>query len=136
MQFKLSAIALALATLAVATPTTAPSPGNVCCNSVQDASAPGISTILAGLGIDVSSVTGLVGLGCSPHHCCRCRQWRMVQSLWAAFQSLSKLQVLPTGHSSTSSAHRIEESETISSYIVTDQFSNALVILNPWFTGG
>ncbi|KAJ7592350.1 hydrophobin 2 [Mycena floridula] len=69
MQFKLSAIALALATLAVATPTsrtTAPtSPGNVCCTSVQDASSPGISTILAGLGIDASSVTGLVGLGCS-----------------------------------------------------------------------
>ncbi|KAJ7588127.1 hydrophobin 2 [Mycena floridula] len=69
MQFKLSAIALALATLAVATPTartTAPSPGNVCCKSVQDASSPGIATILAGLGINASSVTGLVGLGCSP----------------------------------------------------------------------
>ncbi|KAJ7588123.1 hydrophobin 2 [Mycena floridula] len=71
MQFKLSAIALALATLAVATPTrrndTPPpaSPGTVCCTSVQDASSPGISTILAGLGIDASSVTGLVGLGCS-----------------------------------------------------------------------
>ncbi|KAJ7574999.1 hydrophobin 2 [Mycena floridula] len=71
MQFKLSAIALALATLAVATPTsrggTEPtSPGDVCCTSVQDASSPGISTILALLGINVSSVTGLVGLGCSP----------------------------------------------------------------------
>ncbi|KAJ7591622.1 hydrophobin 2 [Mycena floridula] len=70
MQFKLSAITLALATLAVATPTVRndkpTSPGNVCCSSVQDASAPGISSILALLGINVSSVTGLVGLGCSP----------------------------------------------------------------------
>ncbi|KAJ7587122.1 hydrophobin 2 [Mycena floridula] len=68
MQFKLSAITLALATLAVATPTirTAAPPGTECCSSVQDASAPGISTILALLGINVSSVTGLVGLGCSP----------------------------------------------------------------------
>ncbi|KAJ7591623.1 hypothetical protein C8J56DRAFT_936008, partial [Mycena floridula] len=64
MQFKLSAITLALATLAVATPTVRndkpTSPGNVM------PSAPGISSILALLGINVSSVTGLVGLGCSP----------------------------------------------------------------------
>ncbi|KAJ7588101.1 hydrophobin 2 [Mycena floridula] len=70
MQFKLSAITLALATLAVATPTsrnTAPtSPGTECCSSVQDASSPGAVAILALLGIDASSITGLVGLGCSP----------------------------------------------------------------------
>ncbi|KAJ7599340.1 hydrophobin 2 [Mycena floridula] len=70
MQFKLSAIALALATLAVATPTsrnTAPtSPGDVCCTTVEDASSPGAAAILAALGIDASSITALVGLGCSP----------------------------------------------------------------------
>ncbi|KAJ7584300.1 hydrophobin 2 [Mycena floridula] len=70
MQFKLSAIALALATLAVATPTsrnTAPtSPGTECCDSVQSASSPAAAAILALLGIDASSITALVGLGCSP----------------------------------------------------------------------
>ncbi|KAJ7587124.1 hydrophobin 2 [Mycena floridula] len=68
MQFKLSAITLALATLAVATPTsrtTAPS-GTECCSSVQDASSPGVVTILKGLGIDASSITAQVGLDCSP----------------------------------------------------------------------
>ncbi|KAJ7573039.1 hydrophobin 2 [Mycena floridula] len=71
MQFKLSTIALALATLAVATPTsrggTEPtSPGTECCDSVQSASSPAAAAILALLGIDASSITALVGLGCSP----------------------------------------------------------------------
>ncbi|KAJ7572549.1 hydrophobin 2 [Mycena floridula] len=69
MQFKLSAITLALATLAVATPTsrtTAPSPGNVCCTTVESASSPSAVDIFKSLGIDASSITGLVGLGCSP----------------------------------------------------------------------
>ncbi|KAJ7584289.1 hydrophobin 2 [Mycena floridula] len=69
MQFKLSAIALALATLAVATPTsrtTAPSPGKVCCTTVESASSPGAVAIIKSIGLDVSSITGLVGLGCSP----------------------------------------------------------------------
>ncbi|KAJ7574575.1 hydrophobin 2 [Mycena floridula] len=70
MQFKLSALTLALATLAAATPASrnvAPSsPGNQCCSSVQDASSPSAVTILKSLGIDASSITGLVGLGCSP----------------------------------------------------------------------
>ncbi|KAJ7591626.1 hypothetical protein C8J56DRAFT_936017 [Mycena floridula] len=62
MQFKLSAITLALATLAIATPDCPHQQGGQ-----SDASSPGMSNILGGLaGINLSSITGLVGVGCSP----------------------------------------------------------------------
>ncbi|KAJ7572548.1 hydrophobin 2 [Mycena floridula] len=74
MQFKLSAIALALVTLAAATParrndsppTTCPTSGAQCCSTVENASSPGVDTILKSIGVDVSSITAQVGLGCSP----------------------------------------------------------------------
>ncbi|KAJ7588126.1 hydrophobin 2 [Mycena floridula] len=74
MQFKLSAVLLALATLAAATPairtesppTTCPTSSAQCCSTVSDSSSPAVITILKGLGIDISSITAAVGLGCSP----------------------------------------------------------------------
>ncbi|KAJ7591624.1 hypothetical protein C8J56DRAFT_936010 [Mycena floridula] len=43
------------------------SPGDVCCKSVQSASSPAAVAILETLaGINLSSITGLVGIGCSP----------------------------------------------------------------------
>ncbi|KAG9225827.1 hypothetical protein CCMSSC00406_0008355 [Pleurotus cornucopiae] len=69
-------IATALATLAVATPTkmsrrTEPasscSTGSLnCCNSSGDATDTSITTLLAGIGLPIGSVTGLVGVTCSP----------------------------------------------------------------------
>ncbi|TFK51415.1 fungal hydrophobin [Heliocybe sulcata] len=37
-----------------------------CCNNVQKASDPAISTLLGALGIDVSDVNAMVGVQCSP----------------------------------------------------------------------
>ncbi|KAF9478418.1 fungal hydrophobin [Pholiota conissans] len=74
MQFtSLSAIAtLALATLAAATPTETP-PTNQCntgslqcCASTSTASTPSTAALLGLLGVVVGSVTGLVGVTCSP----------------------------------------------------------------------
>ncbi|KAJ7584290.1 hypothetical protein C8J56DRAFT_1089844, partial [Mycena floridula] len=68
MQFKLSAITLALITLVVATPARRnDSPPTTCSTSgAQCCSSPAVVTILKSLGIDVSSITTAVGLGCSP----------------------------------------------------------------------
>ncbi|KAF8980739.1 fungal hydrophobin-domain-containing protein [Cyathus striatus] len=71
MQFKLSVVTLALATLAAATPTSPPASscntGSLqCCNSVQDANSPSIATLLGLLGVVIGSVTGQVGVTCSP----------------------------------------------------------------------
>ncbi|KAJ7573058.1 hypothetical protein C8J56DRAFT_805357 [Mycena floridula] len=66
MQFKLSAIALVLATLAVATPTSRNTADTECCNSLEDASSPIAVAILKLFGIDPSGVTGLIGVDCSP----------------------------------------------------------------------
>ncbi|KAF9007185.1 hydrophobin-315 [Cyathus striatus] len=69
MQFKLSAVTLALATFAAATPVardTCTTGSLQCCNSVQSASNSAVSKLLGLLGIDVSSVTALVGVTCSP----------------------------------------------------------------------
>lgn len=72
MQFS-AFIALAIASLAVATPTRRNEPASSCttgdlqcCEQTGDASSSAISTILASLGINVQDVTGLVGLTCSP----------------------------------------------------------------------
>ncbi|KAF8154240.1 hydrophobin-251 [Crassisporium funariophilum] len=76
MQFKLIS-ALALATLAVATParrnppaTTPASQCNTgdlqCCNSAQAANSAAVAPLLGLLGIVVQDVTALVGLTCSP----------------------------------------------------------------------
>lgn len=74
MQFSvLSAFAtLALATFAVAT-SNGDGPSNQCnngaiqcCQSVQDASTPGVASILGLVGAVVQGVTGQVGLTCSP----------------------------------------------------------------------
>ncbi|KDR81102.1 hypothetical protein GALMADRAFT_60808 [Galerina marginata CBS 339.88] len=81
MQFKVLS-ALAFATLAAATVTPvrrgggggggAPpasqcnTGGLQCCNSVQAANSPSLATIFALLGIVVGSVTGQVGVTCSP----------------------------------------------------------------------
>ncbi|KAF4621107.1 hypothetical protein D9613_000147 [Agrocybe pediades] len=74
MQFKLAST-LAFVTLAAATATPARrneaasqcSTGNLqCCNSVQDASSPTVTSLFGLLGIAVGSVTGLVGVTCSP----------------------------------------------------------------------
>ncbi len=37
-----------------------------CCSSVQSASSPSVASLLGLLGIVVGSVTGQVGVGCSP----------------------------------------------------------------------
>ncbi|KAF5326970.1 hypothetical protein D9619_004102 [Psilocybe cf. subviscida] len=73
MQFKLAALTtLAVVTLAAATPTgTAPSnqcnTGSLqCCNSVQAADSKSIAGLLSLLGIVVGSLTGQVGVTCSP----------------------------------------------------------------------
>ncbi|KAF5329570.1 hypothetical protein D9619_009343 [Psilocybe cf. subviscida] len=73
MQFKLAALTtLAVVTLAAATPTgTAPSnqcnTGSLqCCNSVQAANSASIAGLLGLLGIVVSTLTGQVGVTCSP----------------------------------------------------------------------
>ncbi|EPQ54194.1 fungal hydrophobin [Gloeophyllum trabeum ATCC 11539] len=62
------AVTGALAILAAATePAGQCATGNLqCCNSVQNASDPAVATILGSLGIAVGSITGLVGLTCSP----------------------------------------------------------------------
>ncbi|TFK43805.1 fungal hydrophobin-domain-containing protein, partial [Crucibulum laeve] len=70
MQFKLASLAtVAIATLAVATPTPRDvcSTGTVqCCNSVQAASSTGVAALLGLLGIVVQDVTALVGVNCTP----------------------------------------------------------------------
>ncbi|KAF9007183.1 fungal hydrophobin-domain-containing protein [Cyathus striatus] len=70
MQFKLSAVTLALATLAAATPVARDNEcttGSLqCCSSVQSASSSIVSTLLGLLGIDLSGVTAQVGVTCSP----------------------------------------------------------------------
>ncbi|KAF6756278.1 hydrophobin-315 [Ephemerocybe angulata] len=53
MQFKTIASLLALASAA-------------CCNSLQAANTPAVSTLLGLLGIVVQPITALVGLTCSP----------------------------------------------------------------------
>ncbi|KAF6756239.1 hydrophobin-315 [Ephemerocybe angulata] len=77
MQFTLIT-ALALASVAVAVPTGGPilpppipasqcNTGPVqCCNSVQDAKDPSLTSIFALLGLNVGDITGLVGATCSP----------------------------------------------------------------------
>jgi hypothetical protein len=73
MQFKLAALTtVAVATLAAATGGSG-SPSNQCntgtlqcCNSVQAADSPTVSTLLGLLGIAVGDVTALVGVTCSP----------------------------------------------------------------------
>ncbi|KDR79960.1 hypothetical protein GALMADRAFT_1171623 [Galerina marginata CBS 339.88] len=72
MQFN-AISALVLATLAAATVATSAPPasqcntGSVqCCQSVQSASSPTAAGLLGLLGIAVGSVTGLVGVTCSP----------------------------------------------------------------------
>ncbi|KAF6749982.1 fungal hydrophobin [Ephemerocybe angulata] len=74
MQFKTIASLLALASAAVAIPTEpAPIPASQCntgpiqcCNSLQAANTPAVSTLLGLLGIVVQPITALVGLTCSP----------------------------------------------------------------------
>ncbi|KAF8204672.1 hydrophobin-315 [Pholiota molesta] len=76
MQFTLSAlITLAIVTLAVATPTRRNTPpatsecdtgSTECCDSTSTASNPVTAALLGSLGIPIGSVTGLVGLTCSP----------------------------------------------------------------------
>jgi hypothetical protein len=62
-------VALAFATLAVATPTrrnSAPSsPGDVCCKSVTTADNPTAAAIFALLGIVVQDINAVVGLTCT-----------------------------------------------------------------------
>jgi hypothetical protein len=59
-------VALAFATLAVATPTRrTSSPGEVCCNSVTSASDPAAAGILKSIGVVVQDVNALVGLTCT-----------------------------------------------------------------------
>ncbi|KAF9003648.1 fungal hydrophobin-domain-containing protein [Cyathus striatus] len=74
MQFKLSAITLALATLAVATPTrrndTPASDCDTgdlqCCDTTGTATTPSIATLLTLLGVVVPDITALIGATCSP----------------------------------------------------------------------
>ncbi|KAF8897801.1 hydrophobin-251 [Infundibulicybe gibba] len=75
MQFKASVLAtVALATLAVATPTrrtdTPASQCNTgdlqCCDSTQAADSSSIAGLLGLLGVVVGDITALVGLNCSP----------------------------------------------------------------------
>lgn len=74
MQFNLSLVTLALATLAAATPTRRNTPDGSCsantgslqcCSSVGEASDPAISSILATIGINAQDITALVGVTCS-----------------------------------------------------------------------
>ncbi|KAF9473858.1 hydrophobin [Pholiota conissans] len=37
-----------------------------CCNSLTESSAPGVSALLSLVGVDVGSITGQVGVKCSP----------------------------------------------------------------------
>ncbi|KAF8993780.1 hydrophobin-315 [Cyathus striatus] len=69
MQFKLSAVTLALATLAAATPVardTCTTGSLQCCNSVSTAGDSAVAKLLGLLGIVVQDVTAIVGLNCSP----------------------------------------------------------------------
>ena len=69
---KLSAVAtFAILAVATATPNSAPasscSTGPIqCCNTVEKASDPAASKILASIGVVVQDVDALVGLTCSP----------------------------------------------------------------------
>ncbi|EKM55432.1 uncharacterized protein PHACADRAFT_95750 [Phanerochaete carnosa HHB-10118-sp] len=58
---------LALPLLAAATPTARNSqPTTACCDSTESANSAAGAAILAGLGVVVQDVTGLIGLDCSP----------------------------------------------------------------------
>ncbi|KAK7438439.1 Hydrophobin-3 [Stygiomarasmius scandens] len=67
-------VAITAASLAVAVPTPGGAPaggqcntGSIqCCNSVQDASSSGVSTLAGLLGIVLGPITGQVGLTCNP----------------------------------------------------------------------
>ena len=74
MQFKHSIlVALAIAILAAATPTRRNEPASSCstgpiqcCDTVEQASAPSATSILASIGVVVQNVDALVGLTCDP----------------------------------------------------------------------
>ncbi|KIJ43733.1 hypothetical protein M422DRAFT_252980 [Sphaerobolus stellatus SS14] len=71
MRFTL-AIPVAFGLLAAAAPSPQDNrqcdPGStMCCNTTQDATSSGISSLLGLLGIVVGDITGLVGLGCTPN---------------------------------------------------------------------
>jgi len=62
--------ALTLATFTMAAPCSTQSACDTgsqsCCNSLQDANDPSLSTLLGSLGLDLSGIVGQVGLTCSP----------------------------------------------------------------------
>ncbi|KAE9389724.1 hydrophobin 2 [Gymnopus androsaceus JB14] len=73
MQFKLAFVSVALATLAVATPTLRGEPASSCstgpvqcCDSTTEASSAAAAGILSLLGIVLQDLDVLVGLTCSP----------------------------------------------------------------------
>ncbi|KAI0691969.1 hypothetical protein C8T65DRAFT_670241 [Cerioporus squamosus] len=70
MVFSLALPLFALPLLAVATAVQrrggAPSGSASCCTTTGTTSDPAIKTALESIGVDVGSVDGLVGLGCSP----------------------------------------------------------------------